>query len=94
MAPAVAVQVDPDCVTVTALPAIVRIPERWAKLFCPTDTVTVPVPLPDAVGLIQGAFDVAVQEQNPGMDKDKLGMPTLESKVSEDGVMRGSKHEP
>ena len=91
---AVAVHVDPDCVTTTVLLAMVRVAVRCEKLFGATKTVTDPLPVPLAVGRTQGELAMAVQEQNAGRTSDKFRIPPLESNVSDEGVNKGSMQDP
>jgi len=93
---AVAVQVEPLCVTLIVLPAIVSVVERAEKLFGPAKIVIAAGPLP--LGLLetlsQGAVATADQLQEEGSVKLTLRIPPLESKAREGGLMTGSWQEP
>jgi len=93
---AVAVQVDPLCVTVMGFPAMVRVVERAEKLFCPAKIVidAGPVPLGLLETLSQGAAGTAIQLQEDGSVRVMLRIPPLESKATARGLITGSWQEP
>ena len=93
---AVAVQLEPLCVTAIVLPAIVSVVERAEKLFGPAKIVIAagPDPLALVETVSQGAVAAAVQLQLAGNVRLTLRRPPLESKASEGGLMTGSWQEP
>jgi len=89
---AVAVHVEPLCVTVIGFPAMVSVVERAEKLFCPAKTVmdAGPVPLGLLETLSQGAAATAIQLQEDGSVRLTLRIPPLESKATDRGLITGS----
>jgi hypothetical protein len=89
---AVAVQVEPLCVTVIDFPAIVSVVERGEKLFCPAKIVidSEPVPVVLLVTLSQGAPGTATELQEEGSVRLRMRIPPLESNATERGLITGS----
>ena len=93
---AVAVHVDPVCVTDIDVPAIVRVVLRCEKLFGSAKMLIVaePVPLGLEITPTHGTGDTAVQVHCEGKVSVKVVRPPLESNVIGDGVIPGSLHDP
>jgi hypothetical protein len=88
---AVAVHVDPVCVTGIDVPAIVKVALRCEKLFGSAKTVIVAEPVP--LGLVitpnHGTLDSALQVHCEGSDSVTVAEPPLELNVICDGPIPG-----
>src|SRR5258708_3844958 len=92
---AMAVHVEPVCVTMIGLPARGGGAVRVKKLFCPEKIVIVaePFPLGWAVMESQGAFDSPTKGHADGSVRIMSCSPPLESNMTDKGLMTGSWHE-
>ena len=93
---AVALHCEPLCVTLTGVPAMVRVAVRWEELFAVAEMVMVAGPVPLAVPIMVSHdwLELAIQTHPLGNARVRFCVPPLVGNDNDPKAVTAAEHDP